>query len=106
MKRRKRSQPWQLQEAKAKFSEVFDLALKGEPQTVTRRGKDAVIVVSRDQYTSLRGGHRVPFISFLMSGPKIPGGIPLPEDEYDYEPPVDFSDPEFWDGEESDKKER
>lgn len=94
--KRKSTQPWQLQEAKAKFSEVFELALKGEPQTVTRRGKDAVVVVSRDQYTSLRGGHPDSFISFLMGGPKIPGGIPLPEDEYDYEPAVDFSGPE-WD---------
>jgi prevent-host-death family protein len=96
MKRRR--QPWQLQEAKAKFSEVFDLALKGEPQTVTRRGKDAVVVVSRDQYSSLRGGPRDTLISFLMrETPKIPGGIPLPGDEFGHEPSVDFSGPEWAD---------
>ncbi len=98
--RRRRSQPWQLQEAKAKFSEVFDSAMKGEPQTVTRRGKEAVVVLSRDQYTSLRGGGKDPFISFLLTGAKIPGGIPLPEYREPYEPPVDFSSPAFWSGEE------
>jgi prevent-host-death family protein len=100
MAKRKRTQPWQLQEAKAKFSEVFDLAMKGEPQTVTRRGREAVVVLSRDQYTALRGGHEDPFISFLLAGPKIPGGIPVPENDELYEPRVDFSSPEFW-GEEA-----
>ncbi len=91
---RRRKQPWQLQEAKAKFSEVFDLATKGEPQIVTRHGKDAVVVVSRDQYNALRGG-RDPFISFLLGGPKVPGGIPISREYAPYKPPVDFSDPEF-----------
>jgi prevent-host-death family protein len=97
MTKRKRSKPWQLQEAKAKFSEVFDLALKGEPQTVTRRGKDAVVVVSREQYQSLRKGDREEtLISFLLQHtPKI--DVEIPEPEYaPYEPPVDFSDPKFW----------
>ena len=94
--KRKRIQPWQLQEAKAKFSEVFELAMKGEPQTVTRRGKDAVVVVSRDQYESLRKGEeRETLLSFLLHhSPKI--DVEIPEPEYaPYEPPVDFSDPEF-----------
>lgn len=92
---KRRIEPWQLQEAKARFSEVFDLALKGEPQTVTRRGKDAVVVISRDHYQSLRGG-KDPFISFLLSGPKIEGGIPIPKHREVYKPRVDFSGPE-WD---------
>ncbi len=94
---RKRRQPWQLQEAKAKFSEVFELAMKGEPQTVTRRGKDAVLVVSRDQYESLRKGEeKETLISFLLHHtPK--SDIEIPRAEFaPYEPPVDFSDPEFW----------
>lgn len=87
--KKQHAQPWQLQEAKAKFSEVFDLAMSGAPQIVTRRGKDTVVIVSREQYNSLRGDSD-PFISFLLSGPTIAGGIPLPEYE-DYVPPVDFS---------------
>ncbi len=93
---RKRRQPWQLQEAKAKFSEVFELATKGEPQTVTRRGKDAVVVVSRDQYESLRKGEeKETLLSFLLHhSPKVEVEIPRAEFA-PYEPPVDFSDPGF-----------
>ncbi|MGH7736885.1 MAG: type II toxin-antitoxin system Phd/YefM family antitoxin [Candidatus Tyrphobacter sp.] len=92
-----RTRPWQLQEAKAKFSEVFELAIEGEPQTVTRHGKDAVVILSRDQYRSLRGGgKKETLISFLLhNSPKI--DIDIPQAEYaPYEPKVNFDDPEFW----------
>lgn len=41
---------WQLQEAKAKFSEVVSFACSGEPQLVTRNGRPAVYVISADEY--------------------------------------------------------
>lgn len=47
---------WQLQEAKARFSEVVDQALAGEAQVVTRRGRPAVVVIPYDEYTRLHGG--------------------------------------------------
>lgn len=47
---------WQLQEAKARFSEVVDQALTGEAQVVTRRGRPAVVVIPYDEYTRLHGG--------------------------------------------------
>jgi len=37
---------WQLQEAKNRLSEVVDLALEEGPQTVTRHGKEVVVVVA------------------------------------------------------------
>jgi prevent-host-death family protein len=40
---------WKLAEAKAKFSEVFDLALTNGPQTVTRRGKEKVVIISEEE---------------------------------------------------------
>lgn len=40
------AQRWALQDAKAQFSEVVQRALNGEPQCVSRHGKDAVLVVS------------------------------------------------------------
>lgn len=46
---------WQLQEAKARFSEVVELAMKGEAQTVTRRGHPAVVVLDWETYTRLLG---------------------------------------------------
>ena len=41
---------WQLQEAKNKFSEVVDEAIKHGPQIITKRGVETVIVLSYTQY--------------------------------------------------------
>jgi prevent-host-death family protein len=41
---------WQLQEAKNRFSEVVERAMKEGPQTVTKHGKDAVVIVSAEQF--------------------------------------------------------
>ena len=41
---------WQLQEAKNKFSEVVDEAIKHGPQIITKRGVEAVIVLSYADY--------------------------------------------------------
>ena len=41
---------WQLQEAKAKFSELIERAIDGEPQLVTKRGENAVVIISHSQY--------------------------------------------------------
>lgn len=48
---------WQLQEAKARFSEVVDLALRDGPQAVTRRGENAVVVLSHESYLALTQAH-------------------------------------------------
>ena len=44
---------WKLQDAKAKFSQVVEDALKIGPQFVTRRGHKAVVVVSVEEYEKL-----------------------------------------------------
>ncbi|MBF0304660.1 MAG: type II toxin-antitoxin system Phd/YefM family antitoxin [Alphaproteobacteria bacterium] len=41
---------WTVAEAKAKLSEVIEEALAGEPQTITRNGRTAVVVVSSDEW--------------------------------------------------------
>jgi prevent-host-death family protein len=48
---------WALADAKAKFSEVVDKAVNHGPQEVTRNGKDAVMVVSKQDWLNSR---RVP----------------------------------------------
>ena len=45
---------WQLQEAKAKFSELVQKAIDEGPQTVTRHGKDAVVVLSAEQFELMK----------------------------------------------------
>lgn len=44
---------WQLQNAKNKFSEVVEKALNVGPQVVTRRGVEAVVVISVTEYKKL-----------------------------------------------------
>ncbi|HEX4141407.1 MAG TPA: type II toxin-antitoxin system Phd/YefM family antitoxin [Candidatus Methylacidiphilales bacterium] len=41
---------WQLQEAKNHLSEVVQRAITEGPQTITRHGKPAAVVISAEQY--------------------------------------------------------
>lgn len=51
---------WQLQAAKARFSELFELARTVGPQRVTRRGRDAVVVISTEEYERLTNRRQPP----------------------------------------------
>lgn len=64
---------WQLQEAKSRFSEVVDLSLREGPQMVTRRGKEAVVILSAQDYRRLSGAS--PFV--LTTLRHAPRGEPL-----------------------------
>ncbi len=44
---------WQIQTAKARFSEVFRLARAEGPQRITRQGKEGVVMISDEQYNRL-----------------------------------------------------
>ncbi len=44
-----------LQDAKNRFSAVVDAALAGRPQSVSRRGKPAVVVIAATEYERLLG---------------------------------------------------
>ncbi|HEY3341148.1 MAG TPA: type II toxin-antitoxin system Phd/YefM family antitoxin [Anaerolineae bacterium] len=44
---------WQLQEAKNKFSEVVEAALKDGPQVITKRGVETAIVLSYEEYRKM-----------------------------------------------------
>lgn len=60
---------WQLQEAKARFSELFSEVCEKGPQRVSRRGKETIVLVSEGEYRSL-SGQGCDFIDFLLSSPK------------------------------------
>ena len=59
---------WQLQEAKAKFSEVVQKAIEEGPQTVTRHGHDAVVVISVEDFRLMQK-RQIDFKEFLASAP-------------------------------------
>ena len=58
---------WQLQEAKAKFSELVRMA-ETEPQVVTMRGRPAVVIVSQREYLKL-GKQKPSFLELMQSAP-------------------------------------
>jgi prevent-host-death family protein len=62
--------PWQLQEAKQRFSELVRKALEGGPQVVTRHGRDAVVVISAREFARLRGAGG-DFKQFLRAAPDL-----------------------------------
>lgn len=69
---------WSVQDAKNRFSEVVKAAQRG-PQTVTRHGKPAVVVVAADDYERLRQLDRAQAPSFaqlLLSIPQDGGEFP------------------------------
>ena len=72
-KRRKNSpaQSWQLQAAKARFSELFRKARAEGPQWVTRQGKDAVVVVAAEEFQRLTVRSRQPesLVEFFAKSP-------------------------------------
>ena len=74
-------QTWGVAEAKSHFSEVVERALSQGPQTVTRKGRKAVVVVSADEWarkTKRRGN----LAEFLAASPLRGSGLEVrrPED--------------------------
>jgi prevent-host-death family protein len=61
---------WQLQDAKARFSEVVKLAAKEGPQVVTFRGVETAVVMSIEEFRRLEA-NRPSLVDYLMAGPKL-----------------------------------
>ena len=83
--------PWQLQEAKQRFSELVRRTLGEGPQVVTRHGEEVVVVVPAGEYR--RAEDKKPdFEEFLMNAPEgLENIIPeRPEDDFPRE--VDLTD--------------
>lgn len=68
---------WQLQTAKAQLSELVAAALRGNPQRITRRGKDAVMVLSEKAYFALKSSAKrdaPSFVAHLLAMPRQRAG--------------------------------
>ncbi|KAF0243096.1 MAG: prevent-host-death family [Planctomycetota bacterium] len=59
---------WPLQDAKNRFSEVVERALHEGPQYVTRRGKEAVVIVAVEEFRKARAP-RESLFEFLQKSP-------------------------------------
>jgi prevent-host-death family protein len=62
---------WQLADAKNRFSELMNQALRAGPQRVRRRN-EAVIVISADDYERLKG-QTISFRQYLLTGESLDG---------------------------------
>jgi prevent-host-death family protein len=60
---------WALQDAKARFSELFTQVCTVGPQKVTRHGKEAIILLAEAEYQRLSGGGQS-LVDFLLAAPK------------------------------------
>jgi antitoxin Phd len=67
------SDSWQIQSAKARFSEVFRKARAEGPQRITRQGKEGVVMVAEEQYDRLVGKSRQPknIVDFFRQSPLV-----------------------------------
>jgi antitoxin Phd len=67
---------WQVQDAKARFSELLDATIKKGPQVVTRRGIETVVVVPVEEWRRLKAAAR-PSLKDLLLGPGPRFDIPI-----------------------------
>lgn len=72
-RKRKTRREWQVQTAKARFSEVFRRARTEGPQRITRQGKEGVVMISDEQYEDLTGRAHQPktLVEFFRESPFV-----------------------------------
>ena len=59
---------WQVQDAKARFSELLRSAASEGPQSITVRGRTTAVVISQDEYERLKG-RKPSLVEFLRASP-------------------------------------
>ena len=68
---------WQLQQAKARFSEFLDAALKKGPQVVTRRGVEEAVLVPIEEWRRLQRERQPDIKEWLLGeGPRFEEIVP------------------------------
>jgi prevent-host-death family protein len=73
---------WQIQTAKARFSEVFRLARTEGPQRITRQGKEGVVMIAEEQFARLVGKADQPksIVQFFRHSPLVGVDLDLERD--------------------------
>jgi antitoxin Phd len=81
---------WQVQEAKARFSELLNTAVEKGPQVVSRRGVETAVLVPIEEWRRLQGASRPTLKDVLLGpGPRFNIRIP-PRGKYRHRPVVEF----------------
>lgn len=70
---------WSVAEAKAKFSELVERARSDGPQHVTRNGRDAVVVVSAEEWAKRKREPKT-ILEYLENSPLKGSGLVIERD--------------------------
>jgi prevent-host-death family protein len=68
------AESWTIAEAKARFGELIDRANRNGPQTITRHGRTAAVVVSAEQWEN-KSERRGNLADFFAASPLWDSGI-------------------------------
>jgi antitoxin Phd len=81
---------WQVQNAKARFSEMLDDCLRDGPQIISRRGVDEAVLVPIGEWRRLQ--REAPTLKDLLLSNDARGDIPIPSrDDYRWRGGVDLA---------------
>jgi antitoxin Phd len=81
---------WQVQEAKARFSEFLDKALEEGPQIVTRRGVETAVLVPFAEWERMKARAR-PTLKELLLSDDGPHDLDIPErGDWQPRPTIEF----------------
>ena len=67
---------WQVQHAKARFSELLETCLEQGPQVVTKRGVETAVLVPIDQWRRMQAAR--PTLKQLLLAPEPRFELPIP----------------------------
>jgi prevent-host-death family protein len=74
---------WQLQDAKRKFSQLVNHAIKDGPQIVTRQGQEVVVILSMDDYQRMIQP-KPSLLALLLDSPLVGSGLEINHDQNDF----------------------
>lgn len=81
---------WKVQDAKARFTELLNTALKKGPQVVTRRGVETAVLVPIEEWRRLEQSSHPGFKALLLAAePRFEDLIPA-RHTFKRRPPVEF----------------
>lgn len=69
---------WQVQDAKARFSELLDTCVREGPQIVTRRGEETAVLVPFAEWKRLQAATR-PSLKSLLLAESARGSMTVPK---------------------------
>ncbi len=82
---------WKLQDAKARFSEFVEAAVKKGPQIVTRRGVETAVLLPIEEWNRLKSAARPTLKEILLGpGPRYDDWVPERRRDFKLRKPVEF----------------